>query len=74
MPEQKHRRLADLPVSARLVYKVLEYEGSLTQKEIKEEAAISQRTAYNALDDLEDIGAIETSLADDLRQTVYSIK
>ncbi|MFB6353043.1 MAG: ArsR family transcriptional regulator, partial [Halobacteriales archaeon] len=43
------RTLADVPPSAKLVYKVLEYNGGLTQKEIVERSMLSQRTVRDAL-------------------------
>ncbi|WP_226040864.1 MarR family winged helix-turn-helix transcriptional regulator [Natrinema sp. DC36] len=74
MPEQVPQKLKDLPPTAKLVYKILEYEGKLTQQELCEETFLAQRTVYNALRDLEEIGAIDSyPNPEDLRQTMYFI-
>ena len=66
--------LADLPPSAKLVYKVLEYNGQLTQKGIVEESMLSARTVRYALERLEAIGAItEDVYFADARQNLYDI-
>ena len=66
--------LADLPPSAKLVYKVLEYNGQLTQKGIVEESMLSARTVRYALERLEEIGAIsEDVYFADARQNLYEI-
>ena len=66
--------LADLPPSAKLVYKVLEYNGTLTQKGIVEESLLSARTVRYALERLEDIGAVtEDVYFADARQNLYDI-
>jgi len=66
--------LADLPPSAKLVYKVLEYNGGQTQKGIVEESMLSPRTVRYALERLEKIGAIsEDVYFADARQSLYEI-
>lgn len=66
--------LADLPPSAKLVYKVLEYNGAMTQKAIVEESMLSARTVRYALERLEDIGAVsEDVYFADARQNLYEI-
>ena len=66
--------LADLPPSAKLVYKVLEYNGQLTQKGIVQESLLSARTVRYALERLEGIGAItEDVYFADARQNLYDI-
>lgn len=52
----------DLPPSSKLVYKVLEYEGSLTQRELAEETRLPQRTVREALNRLQEINAITESV------------
>ena len=52
------RTIADVPPSAKLVYKVLEYNGGLTQKEIVERSMLSQRTVRDALARLREIGVV----------------
>ena len=66
-------RLAALPPSAKLVYKILEYEGPLTQQALCEQTLLPPRTVRYALDRLEDAGLVtpEVYLAD-ARQTLYS--
>jgi hypothetical protein len=65
--------LAALPPSAKLVYKVLEYEGALTQQALCAETLLPARTVRYALDRLEGAGLVtpEVYLAD-ARQTLYS--
>ena len=66
--------LADLPPSAKLVYKVLEYNGQLTQKGIVEESMLSARTVRYALERLEEVGAVtEDVYFADARQNLYDI-
>jgi DNA-binding MarR family transcriptional regulator len=66
--------LADLPPSAKLVFKVLEYNGGLTQKQIVEESMLSPRTVRYALERLEEIGAVsEDVYFADARQNLYEL-
>jgi DNA-binding Lrp family transcriptional regulator len=66
--------LDDLPPSAKLVYKVLEYDAPLTQKEIAEESMLSSRTVRYALDRLADRGVIEEDIYfADARQSLYQL-
>lgn len=66
--------LADLPPSAKLVFKVLEYNGGLTQKGIVEKSRLSQRTVRDALERLQEIEAIEKSIyVPDARQNLYRL-
>jgi predicted transcriptional regulator len=66
--------LADLPPSAKLVYKVLEYDGPLTQKGIVEESMLSARTVRYALERLDDVGVVEEDVYfADARQNLYEI-
>lgn len=72
MSEQKTKGLEGLSPSAKLVYKVLEYEAPLTQAEIIQESQLSQRTVYNALQDLEEYDLVDSKpRTEDLRQRVY---
>ncbi|PSQ48642.1 ArsR family transcriptional regulator [Halobacteriales archaeon SW_6_65_15] len=64
----------DLPPSAKLVFKVLEYKGSLTQKQIVEESMLSARTVRYALERLEELGVVEENVYfADARQNLYEI-
>jgi transcription initiation factor IIE alpha subunit len=64
----------DLPPSAKLVFKVLEYKGSLTQKEIVEESMLSARTVRYALERLEELEVVtEDVYFADARQSLYEV-
>ncbi len=66
--------LSDLPPSAKLVFKVLEYNGGQTQKEIVQESMLSARTVRYALERLEEIDAVtEDVYFADARQSIYEI-
>lgn len=66
--------LQDLPPSAKLVSKVLEYEGSLTQTEIAEESLLPSRTVRHALKSLEEEGIVTSDISFmDARQRIYSL-
>ena len=66
--------LDDLPPSAKLVYKVLEYNGALTQKGIVEESMLSARTVRYALERLEDLDVVEEDVYfADARQNLYQL-
>ncbi|WP_254543225.1 ArsR family transcriptional regulator [Halomarina pelagica] len=66
--------ITDLPPSAKLVYKVLEYNGPLTQKGIVEESMLSARTVRYALERLESIDVVDEDVYfADARQNLYEI-
>lgn len=66
--------IRDLPPSAKLVLKVLEYNGGLTQKQIVERSRLSQRTVRDALDRLLDAGVVEKDIyIPDARQNIYRL-
>lgn len=66
--------LVDLPPSAKLVYKVLEYNGAMTQKGIVEESMLSARTVRYALERLEEIDVVDQDVYfADARQNLYEI-
>ncbi|MDZ7702584.1 MAG: winged helix-turn-helix transcriptional regulator [Halobacteriales archaeon] len=68
------RTIADVPPSAKLVYKVLEYNGALTQKQIVERSMLSQRTVRDALARLREIGIVsEEVYIPDARQNLYEL-
>jgi DNA-binding Lrp family transcriptional regulator len=74
MTETDGEAIADLPPSAKLVYKVLEYDGPLTQKGIVEESMLSARTVRYALERLDEVGVIEEDVYfADARQNLYEI-
>lgn len=71
---QTHIQIQDLPPSAKLVLKVLEYNPGLTQKQIVEKTRLSQRTVRDALDRLEGRNIVEKNLyLPDARQNLYEI-
>ena len=74
MADPSAEAISDLPPSAKLVYKVLEYNGGMTQKGIVEESMLSARTVRYALERLEEIDAIsEDVYFADARQNLYEI-
>jgi predicted transcriptional regulator len=74
MADSDGETIADLPPSAKLVYKVLEYNGPLTQKGIVEESMLSARTVRYALERLEEVGAVDEDVYfADARQNLYEI-
>jgi len=74
MADSDGEELTDLPPSAKLVYKVLEYHGAMTQKSIVEESMLSARTVRYALERLEDIEIVsEDVYFADARQNLYEL-
>ena len=72
-PEEEPQ-LGDFPPSAKLVYLTLEYEGSLTQKELVHETELASRTVRSALSTLTDAGYVSEELyLEDLRQRKYVV-
>lgn len=66
--------LYDLPPSAKLVFKVLEAEGQLTQQELTSHTLLSPRTVRYGLNALQEIGIIRTDVnLRDARQQLYSL-
>ena len=64
----------DLPPSAKLVAKVLEYNDTLTQQEIADETLLPARTVRYALNRLESVGAVESRFSfSDARKRLYSL-
>ena len=74
MTANDEEELEDLPPSAKLVFKVLEYDGPLTQKQIVQESMLSARTVRYALERLENIGIVSEDIYfADARQNLYRI-
>ena len=66
--------LEELPPSAKLVYKTLEYEGPLTQGELASESLLPSRTVRYALTTLTDDGLVDERLhIQDARKRLYSL-
>lgn len=75
LPEELFQRLTELPPSAKLVYKTLEYEGTLTQSELVEESMLSSRTVRSATNELEAAGLVtEEVYIPDARKQLYSVQ
>lgn len=64
----------DLPPSAKLVAKVLDYNDSLTQQELASETLLPSRTVRYALSRLEDVDAVESRFSFvDARKRIYTL-
>ena len=74
-PADRWEAVRDLPPSAKLVAKVLDYNGTLTQSQIAEETLLPPRTVRYALTRLEDAGVVEGRFSfSDARKRIYSLK
>nr|WP_258303499.1 helix-turn-helix domain-containing protein [Haloferax larsenii] len=66
--------LEELPPSAKLVAKTLEYEGDLTQSQLADETMLPSRTVRNAVAQLQRERVITAQISfRDARQKVYSL-
>lgn len=66
--------VADLPPSAKLVAKVLEYNDSLTQSQLAEETLLPPRTVRYALTRLEDADVVGSRFSfSDARKRIYTL-
>lgn len=66
--------LRELPPSAKLVAKTLEYDGDLTQSQLAEATFLPQRTVRYALTELEERDLVTSQISFvDARQRVYSL-
>jgi DNA-binding MarR family transcriptional regulator len=64
----------DLPPSAKLVAKVLDYNDTLTQSQLAEETLLPPRTVRYALSRLEEEGVIDARFSfTDARKRLYSL-
>ena len=64
----------DLPPSAKLVAKVLEYNDTLTQNQLAEETLLPPRTVRYALTRLDDAGVVESHFSfTDARKRIYTL-
>ena len=74
MDDATRTALEEMPPSAKLVYKTLEYEGPLTQGELATDSVLPSRTVRYALTTLTDEGLIEERLhIQDARKRLYSL-
>jgi len=66
--------LRELPPSAKLVAKVLEYEGALTQSQLATETMLPPRTVRYGLSRLEEVEAVDSRFSfNDARKRVYTL-
>jgi DNA-binding MarR family transcriptional regulator len=66
--------VAELPPSAKLVAKTLEYNDSLTQSELADETLLPPRTVRYALNRLEEVGVVDSRFSfADARKRIYSL-
>lgn len=66
--------LRELPPSAKLVAKVLEYRGTLTQSELAEETLLPARTVRYALTRLDEADVVDSRFSfTDARKRMYSL-
>lgn len=64
----------EVPPSGKLVLKVLEYNGYLTQKEIVKRTRLPQRTVRDAINRLQDRGILEKgAYIPDGRKNLYTL-
>lgn len=64
----------DLPPSAKLVAKVLEYNDTLTQSQLADETLLPPRTVRYALNRLEEEGAVDSRFSfSDARKRLYTL-
>lgn len=73
MDESSPEQLVDLPPSAKLVFKTLEYTGTpLTQQQLVAHSRLGARTTRHALTRLKSVGLIEEEINfADVRQSIY---
>jgi DNA-binding MarR family transcriptional regulator len=73
--DHQHVAMDDLSPSAKLVFKALENEGGLTQKQLANETFLVRRTVRSAIRQLEQAGMITSRVNfEDARQDIYSPK
>ncbi len=73
--EADREALEELPPSAKLVLKVLQYNDALTQNQIAEETLLPPRTVRYALTRLEEIDAVDSRFSfTDARKRLYSLE
>ncbi|MEF8882104.1 MAG: helix-turn-helix domain-containing protein [Halapricum sp.] len=74
-PENDWEAVRELPPSAKLVAKALEYNEQLTQSQLAEETLLPGRTVRYALNRLEDVGVVDARFSfTDARKRVYSLQ
>ncbi|WP_338727958.1 helix-turn-helix domain-containing protein [Haladaptatus sp. DJG-WS-42] len=72
--EDRWELVRELPPSAKLVAKILDYNDTLTQSELVEETLLPPRTVRYALNRLEEAGAVSSRFSfTDARKRLYSL-
>ncbi|MFC7080356.1 MarR family transcriptional regulator [Halorussus caseinilyticus] len=72
--ENATEEIRDLPPSAKLVAKVLEYNDTMTQSQIAEESLLPDRTVRYALSRLDDEGIVDSRFSfSDARKRLYTL-
>jgi len=72
-PEQRFDRLVDLPPSSKLVYRILDEDGALTQRQIRQRALLPARTTRDALAKLREADLVEERMyVPDARKRLYA--
>ncbi|SFR70241.1 winged helix-turn-helix domain-containing protein [Halogeometricum limi] len=72
MTEEVPGSLREMPPSSKLVYKVLEHDGPLTQRQLADNSLLPTRTVRYALDRLRDADIVEERLCiQDARKRLY---
>lgn len=68
------KELEELPPSAKLVFKTLQYEGELTQQDLATETRLHARTVRSAIAKLEENGIVSSRISFvDARKDIYSL-
>ncbi|XVH30760.1 MarR family transcriptional regulator [Haloferacaceae archaeon DSL9] len=74
-PVDRWENVRDLPPSAKLVAKVLDYNDTLTQSQLAEETLLPARTVRYALSRLEEEDVVESRFSfSDARKRLYTLK
>jgi DNA-binding MarR family transcriptional regulator len=72
--ENATEAIQELPPSAKLVAKVLEYNDTLTQSQIAEESLLPDRTVRYALNRLDEEGLVDSRFSfSDARKRLYTL-
>lgn len=74
-PAASWEAVQDLPPSAKLVAKALEYQGRQTQRQLADETLLPTRTVRYALTRLEEVGVVDSRFSfTDARKRVYTLQ
>ncbi|MDG5775690.1 helix-turn-helix domain-containing protein [Haloarculaceae archaeon H-GB2-1] len=72
--EEGWEAVRELPPSAKLVAKTLEYNDALTQSQLADETLLPSRTVRYALNRLEEVGVVDSRFSfSDARKRIYSL-